>query len=126
MKDISSGPKYPRNNLPDVGSEVADKFFHHFKSTTENISAENSIGLFKNQTVFCSKNFYSFFYRIGKIDNQLKVTRFHEALKAMQLKQNINIKVESCEEDRFSGSFVITCKKNISIKLALENFKNKY
>ena len=90
---------------------------------------------------------------MGKIPNDRKVTHFHspfkpiqskgrrvplhllagvnEELKRMQTEGHI-IKLEKCDEDGFISPFVITRKKDASIKLALDSkllndqiFKNK-
>ena len=84
----------------------------------------------------------------------MKITHFHEPLKPIQLKvrrvplhllisfkaelnrskneEHIE-KLENCDEDRFISPIVITCKKDKSIKLALDSkfvnkqiYKNKY
>ena len=77
----------------------------------------------------------------------MKITHFHEPLKPIQLKgrrvplhlldsiktelnrlideRHIK-KLENCDEDRFISLIVITCKKDKSIKLALDSkFVNK-
>ena len=82
------------------------------------------------------------------------ITQFHEPLKPIQLKgrrvplhlldsvkTELNRlkdegdikKLENCDEDRFMSPIVITCKKDKSIKLALDSkfinkqiYKNKY
>ena len=84
----------------------------------------------------------------------MKITHFHEPLKPIQLKgrrvplhlldavkTELNRlkaeghikKLENCDEDRFISPIVITCKKDKSIKLALDSkfinkqiYKNKY
>ena len=101
-----------------------------------------------------SKTFKQLFLRIGKIKNQTKITHFHEPLKPIQLKgRRVPLhlldsvkselyrfkseghikKLENCDEDRFNSPIVITCKKDKSIKLALDSkfinkqiYKNKY
>ena len=94
-----------------------------------------------------SKTFKQLILRIGKIQNQTKITHFHEPLKPIQLKgrhvplhliysrktelnrliSEGNIKkFENCDDDRFISPIVITCKKDKSIKLALDSkFINK-
>ena len=101
-----------------------------------------------------SKTFKHLFLRIGKIKNQTKITHFHEPLKPIQLKgRRVPLhlldsvkselyrlkseghikKLENGDEDRFISPIVITCKKDKSIKLALDSkfinkqiYKNKY
>ena len=101
-----------------------------------------------------SKTFKQLFLRIGKMKNQTKITHFHEPLKPIQvkgrrvplhlldsvkselyrLKSEGHIKkLENCDEDRFISPIDITCKKDKSIKLALDSkfinkqiYKNKY
>ena len=112
---------------------------------------------YKNLPSLSDKIFNEFkdlFTRVGKIPNERKITHFHspfkpiqskerrvplhllaganEELKRMETEGHI-IKLEKCDEDCFIIPFVITRKKDTSIKLALDSkllndqiFKNTY
>ena len=143
------------DNLPKVGIEVSQKYFPHFQ-TNKQFEPKNS----NSQTdkareiLSISKTFENLFLRIGKIENQMKITHFHEPLKPIQHKgkqiplhlldsaktelnrlkdEGHSKKLENCDKDRFISPIVITCKKDKSIKLALDSkflnkqiYKNKY
>ena len=144
------------DNLPKVGIEVSQKHFPHFQ-TNKQCKSKNSISQTdKDREILnITKTFKNFFLLSpGTIKNQSKITHFHEPLKPIQLKGrriplhlldsvkkefnrlkaegNIK-KLENCDEDRFISPIVITCKKDKSIKLALDSkfinkqiYKNKY
>ena len=143
------------DNLPKVGIEISQKHFPHFQ-TNKQCKSINSISQTNQdrEILNISKSFKNLFLRIGKIKNQMKITHFHEPLKPIQLKgrrvplhlldavkTELNRlkaeghikKLENCDEDRFISPIVITCKKDKSIKLALDSkfinkqiYKNKY
>ena len=143
------------DNLPKVGIEVSqnDYILHTNKKTCNSINSITSLDK-ENEIDMISKTFKQLFLRIGKIKNQTKITHFHEPLKPIQLKgrrvplhllesvktelcrlkSEGNIKkLENCDEDRFISPIVITCKKDKSIKLAIDSkfinkqiYKNKY
>ena len=143
------------DNLPKVGIEVSQKHFPHFQ-TNKQCKSKNSISQTNQdrEILNITKSFKNLFLRIGKIKNQMKITHFHEPLKPIQLKgrrvplhlldavkTELNRlkaeghikKLENCDEDRFISPIVITCKKDKSIKLALDSkfinkqiYKNKY
>ena len=143
------------NNLPKVGIEISQKQFTTLtnKRTCKSINSVTSLHR-DNEIEMISKTFKQLFLRIGKIKNQTKITHFHEPLKPIQLKgRRVPLhlldsvkselyrfkseghikKLENCDEDRFISPIVITCKKDKSIKLALDSkfinkliYKNKY
>ena len=138
-----------------MGIEVSQKHFPHFQ-TNKQCKSINSISQTNQdrEILNISKSFKNLFLRIGKIKNQMKITHFHEPLKPIQLKgrrvplhlldavkTELNRlkaeghikKLKNCDEDRFISPIVITCKKDKSIKLALDSkfinkqiYKNKY
>ena len=143
------------NNLLKVGIEISQKYFPHFQTHKQCKSINSISPSDKNKEILnISKTFKNLFLRIGKIKNPIKITHFHEPLKPIQLKgrrvplhlldsvkTELNRlkdegrikKLENCDEDRFVSPKVITCKKDKSIKLALDSkfiikqiFKNKY
>ena len=143
------------DNLPKVGINISQKCFPHLE-THKQCKSINSISQSdKNKEILnISKTFKYLICRIGKIKNQTKITHFHDPLKPIQLKgrrvplhlldsvktelnrlkdEGHNKKLENCDEDRFIKPIVITCKKDKSIKLALDSkfinkkiYKNKY
>ena len=141
------------DSLPKVGIEVSQKHFplHTNKKTCKSINLISALDK-ENEIDMISKTFKQLFLRIGKIKNQTKITHFHEPLKPTQLKgiplhlldsvkTELNRlkseghikKLENCDEDIFISPIVITCKKDKSIKLALDSkfinkqtYKNKY
>ena len=73
-------------NLPHVGTEVAQKPFPHYKNSIERKSYKNSVGLYKKETETIFRKFNQFFRRFGEMKNQLKLTHFHDPLKPIQKK----------------------------------------
>ena len=143
------------DNLPKVGIEVSQKHFPHFQTNKQCKSINSISQTGKDREILnISKTFKNVFLRIGKLKNQMKITQFHEPLKPIQLKgrrvplhlldsvkTELNRlkaeghikKLDNCDEDRFISPIVITCKKDKSIKLALDSkfinkqiYKNKY
>ena len=143
------------DNLPKVGIEVSQKQYITLtnKRTCKSINSVTSLDI-DNEIDMISKTFKQLFLRIGKIKNQTKITHFHEPLKPNQLKgrrvplhlldsvkselyrlksKGHITKLKNCDKDRFIIPIVITCKKDKSIKLALDSkfinkqiYKNKY
>ena len=120
-------------NLPKVGIEVSQKYFPHFQIKKQCESINSISQTDKDREILnISKSFKNLFLRIGKIENQIKITHFHEPLKPIQLKgrrvplhlldsvktelnrlkdEGIIKKLENCDEDRFISPIVITCEK---------------
>ena len=89
-----------------------------------------------------SKTFQQLFTRIGKTKNQTKITHLHEPLKPIHLKgrrvalhlldpvktelnrlksEGNMKKLENCDKDGFINPIVNTCKKDKSVKTALDS-----
>ena len=135
-----------RTRKKHIGKRQKPYPLHINKKTCKSIDSITSLDK-ENELDMISKTFKQLFPRIGKIKNQTKITHFHEPLKPIQLKgrrvplhlldsvkTELNRlkseghikKLENCDEDRFISPIVITCKKDKSIKLALDsNFINK-
>ena len=134
-------------NLPNVRIEVAQKPFPQYKNNIGAKSFINSVGLYESETETIFRNFNKLFDRIGNMRNKLKITLLHDPLKPVQLKgrrvplhllpavskkldrliSEGHIKnLESRDEVRFISTIVITCKKEKSIKLALDSKFLKY
>ena len=135
------------DNLPKVGIEVSQKQYTTLtnKRTCKSINSVTSFDI-DNEIEMISKTFKQLFLRIGKIKNQTKITHFHEPLKPIQLKgrrvplhllDSVKSELYRLKSEghikKLENCDYITCKKDKSIKLALDSkfinkqiYKNKY